>query len=86
MEVFPSLHSIFINYNSNLLAPVASFAKMVETGLLAAWAEQHAPNTCLSKFEQSVTMNLMPISCLFWVATCFLLYKLLELVKSLSDD
>ena len=45
MEVFPSLHSIFINYNSNLLAPVASFAKMVETGLLAVCAQQHAPKT-----------------------------------------
>ena len=40
----------------------------------------------LSKFEQSAIVNLMPISWLFWIyTTCFLLLKLLELVKSPFD-
>ena len=44
MEVFPSLHSIYVRtVSSQHLLPC--FPKMVETGLWAVWAEQHAPNT-----------------------------------------
>ena len=39
-----------IYWESNLLVPVACFAKLVEIGLRAFWAEHRAPYTqCLTK-------------------------------------
>ena len=39
--------TVYIYYDSKLLAPVVCFTELVETGLFAVWAEQHSASFTL---------------------------------------